>query len=82
MKTGATVRDCRIMYKAVAQSLLLYGSGSWVVTGEMLNVLGGFHHRAARHITGMMATCGADGEWEYPPVVSALEATELHPIRE
>ena len=59
MKTGATVRDCRIMYKAVAQSLLLYGSGSWVVMGGMLKVLEGFHHRSARWIMGMTATRGA-----------------------
>ena len=48
----------------------------------MLNVLEGFHHRAARHITGMIATHGADREWEYPLVVAALESAGLHPIME
>ena len=32
-KTGATVRDPGEMYKAVEQSVLLYGRKSWVVTG-------------------------------------------------
>ena len=52
-----------MMYKAVAQSVLLYGSEGWVVTGAMLKILEGFHHRAASQITGMTATRGADGEW-------------------
>ena len=51
------------MYKVVAQSVLLYGSESWVVTGEMLKVLTEFHHRATQQLTGMTAKCGAGGEW-------------------
>ena len=35
------------MYKVVAQSMLLYGSNIWVVTGEMIKVLTAFQHRAA-----------------------------------
>ena len=68
------------MYKVVAQLVLFYGSKSWVVTGEMLKVLAGFHHRAAQQITGMTAKLGAGGEWEYPPVVEAMEDTGIHPI--
>ena len=50
--------------------------------GAMLKVLEGFQYRAARPIMGMTATCGASGEWEYPPVVEALEAAGLQPIME
>ena len=46
-RTGATVQAWGVMYKAVAQSLLLYGRNIWVVTGDMLKVLTAFHHRAA-----------------------------------
>ena len=56
LKTVSKVQACGIMYKEVAQSVILYGSGSWVVTGEMLKVLEGFQHRAARWIIGMTAT--------------------------
>ena len=69
-----------IMFKAVSQSGILYGSDSWVVKGAMLKVLEGFHHREARRITGMMATRGAGREWEYLPLVEALEAAGIHPI--
>ena len=68
------------MYKAVAQSVILYGINIWVVTGEMLKVLEGFHYRAARRITGMTEKRGAGREWEYPSVVEAMKNTGLHPI--
>ena len=38
-KTGATVHARGMMYKAVAQSMLLYRSEIWVVMGKMLKVL-------------------------------------------
>ena len=79
---GAMLQDCWMMCKVVDQSVLLYVSKSWVVTGVTLNVLEGFHHRVARHITGMMETHGAGGEWEYPLVVAAMEAKLIHPIIE
>ena len=70
------------MDKAVAQLVLLYGSESLVVTGDILKALEGFHHWADRGITGMTATHGAGGEWKYPLVVAELEAAGLHPIME
>ena len=79
-RTGATVRARGAMYKAVAQPVLLYGSESWVVTGEMLKVLTAFHHRVAQRITGMTAKRGAGGKWEYSSVEEAMEAAGLHPI--
>ena len=36
------------MYKAVAHLVLLYVINRWVVTGDILKVLEGFHHRAAQ----------------------------------
>ena len=50
--------------------------------GNMLKVLEGFHHWADRQITGMKATRGVNGEWEYPPVAAALEAAGIHPKTE
>ena len=42
-----TVRAQRVIYKAEAQSNILYVSKIWVVTGDILKVLEGFHHQAA-----------------------------------
>ena len=55
MKTTETVRARGLMYKSVAQSVMMYSSDSWVVMGAMLKVLEGFQHWASRQITGMIA---------------------------
>ena len=63
-RTGATVQARGEMYKSLEQSVILYVTESWVATGKVLKVLEGFHHRAARRITGMTEKRGAGGEWE------------------
>ena len=68
------------MYKAVAQSVMLYGNKSWVVNGETLKVLMAFHHQSARRITEMMEKRGAGVEWEYPSVEEAVDSVGIHPI--
>ena len=80
MKKGATLRPHVMMYKEETQSVLMYVSDSWLATKAMLKVLEGFHHRAARQITGMIEKRVADGDWEYPPVVAALESAVSNPI--
>ena len=79
---GAMVWAGGMLYKEVAQKLILYGIKGWVVTGAMLKVLEDFHHRASRKIVGMTDRRREDGEWEYPPVDDALEAIGLWPIKE
>ena len=53
-KTEATVRVQEIMYKAVVQTLVLYGRDISVVTEAMLKVLEGLHHWLACMIAGML----------------------------
>ena len=81
-KKGAMVWACGMVYKVMTQLVLLYFSESWLVTGVIPKVLWGFHNPEARHITGMLATCGAGREWEYPTVVVSLKAAILHSIME
>ena len=42
-----------MMYKVVVQTVLLYGSDSWVVTAVMLEFLEEFHPRVAHQIAGI-----------------------------
>ena len=60
-RTGAMVQAQGEIYREVEQSVILYGNESWVLTGEMIKVLEGFHHQASRRITGMTAKRGAGG---------------------
>ena len=50
--TGAIVKEWGMLYKSVVQTVMIYGSKIWAVTGEMLKVLDGLHHQAARRIAG------------------------------
>ena len=47
-RTRGTVWTKGEIYKAVGQSVLLFGSKCWVVNGDMLKVLMEFNHWAAR----------------------------------
>ena len=47
-KTGAPIKARTMIYKAVVQLVLLYGSERWVVMGAIMTVLEGFHHMIAR----------------------------------
>ena len=62
--------------------MLLYVRKVWVVTGAVLKILEGFHHKVDKRILGMMEKLVADRTWDYPPVVTALEAAGLYPIQE
>ena len=62
-KTGAMVQARGMIYKAVEQSVMLYGGDIWVVMGLMLKVLEGFHHRDTREITVITEKGVADREW-------------------
>ena len=63
-KTGVPIKARAMMYKEVAQEVILYGSERWLVMYEMMTVLEGFHHNNTRRIVGMTARRGDGGEWE------------------
>ena len=44
LKTGETLWSQEMMYNAVAQSVILYGSDIWVMIGEIRKALEGFHN--------------------------------------
>ena len=70
-----------MMYKAVVQTVLIYGSEIWVVIDAMLKVLEGFHHQVTWRIAGMEARQVGEGGWEWLLVVEALEAVVLRQIK-
>ena len=82
-KEKAKPRIMAIFYKAVVQSVLLYGSESWVLTKKMLQVLRSFHHRCARYITHRHIRQDTEtGEWSYPNTETTLEEAGLWTIEE
>ena len=61
--------------------VLLYGSESWLVMGEMLKAIEGFNNRSAISITGMTAQHMTGGDWEWTPVAEALKAAGILKIK-
>jgi hypothetical protein len=51
-RASASPRISALFYKATVQTVLLYGSETWVITDEILQLLTSFHHSIARRLTG------------------------------
>jgi hypothetical protein len=67
--------------KAIIQSILLYGSESWVLSKFMLEKLYSFHNMCARYITGRDIKL-ANEQWEYPCSATTLKQSNLLNIKE
>jgi hypothetical protein len=81
-RTGANTRVMARIYRAVVQSILLYGSESWVLPEDQYDILERFHKRCLRHITNKHICKGTDGEWSYPNSTELLKECNLKTIRE
>ena len=79
---GANPRAMASFYKAIVQSVLLYGSESWVITLSMEKQLQSFHRRCARYITGQHIRQNDDGTWTYPSSENVLGMAGLCTIQE
>ena len=62
-KEGAAVWEMPMLYKAVFQTVLLYGNEIWVATGVMLMVIESFYHLVVRKIAGDTSRSAGDVVW-------------------
>ena len=68
-------------YKAIVQSVLLYGSKTWVLSTASLARLEGFHlHTAYRMAKKHVPRRGPHQQWVYPPPDKVLEECGMHTI--
>jgi hypothetical protein len=51
VREGATAKMMGKIYLAIVQSVVLYGSETWVLSERMRRMLEGFHNRCARQMT-------------------------------
>jgi hypothetical protein len=63
-------------YKLIVQSVLLYGSESWVLKKYMVGKLNSFHHMCARFITGRHIQ-QIDEEWIYSNTQETIKQANL-----
>jgi hypothetical protein len=79
----AKPRIMATFYKAIIQSVLLYGAESWVLTKCMLQPLRSFHQRCAHHITGRNIRLDpTTNEWIYPDSETTLREAGFWTIEE
>jgi hypothetical protein len=80
-KENAPPRVSAKFYKAIVQSVLLYGSKTWVLSTAALARLKGFHLRAAyRMAMEHVPWRGPQQQWVYPPSDKVLEECGMHTI--
>ena len=51
-REGEDAQTSGLFYVAILKATLLFGSETWEVTPRMVQTVGFFHHRVARHFTG------------------------------
>jgi hypothetical protein len=68
-------------YKAVVQTVLLYGSETWNLTKTALAQLEGFHIKAAYRMAAKhKPRKGPNHIWVYPATEDVLKECGMHPI--
>jgi hypothetical protein len=81
-REGANPMSMGIFYKVIVQTVLLYGSESWVISSAQMKQLRSFHHRCARYIARRHIKQKEDGTWFHPPSHEVLEECGLLPIED
>jgi len=80
-RENAPPRVSAKFYKAIVQSVLLYGSETWVLSPAALARLEGFHIRAAyRMAKEHVPRWGPLQQWVYPSSEAVLEECGMHTI--
>ena len=64
----------------MVQAVLIFGSGTWVLTPRFEKSLEGFHHRMVRRMAGMGPKLQQYGTWVYTPIGAVLATVGLEEI--
>ena len=73
IREGARPRVYGFFFKAVVQSVLLFGAETWVFTPHTVRVLGVFQDQVACQMTGWLPRRSSDGIWEHTLEAAARE---------
>ena len=77
---GCSPHVMAYFYKTIIQSVLLFGSESWVLSQRLRKRLDSFHLRCARQIAHRPIRQLPTGEWEHPNSLEVLEICKMSPI--
>ncbi len=77
---NATLKTCRMFYKATVQAVLLYGIETWSLSPSSMKCLERFQICAAWQMSGKQPGQNGDGSWIYPRSEDMLKAVGLKSI--
>ena len=72
-REGAAPRVSGLFYKAVVQSIMLFGAETWVVTPRMGKALGGVQNQVTIRLTGRLPQRIPEGRWRYTSAAASRE---------
>ena len=76
-RKGADPKVSRAFYITVTQTVLLFGSETWILTPRMEKALDSFHSRFAKNITRIQPRQRKYGSWIYLPKAGLMKETEM-----
>jgi len=77
---GCSPHVMAYFYKTIVQSILLYGSETWVLSQRLRRRLDSFHLRCARLMAHRHIRQLPTGEWEHPDSMEVLELCKMSPL--
>ena len=82
VRDAADPKTMATFYRTVVLYVLLYGSESWVLTGDLMRQLRSFHRRCCRGLTGEFIRQDEEGEWICPKSEEVLKKAGVLTIEE
>jgi hypothetical protein len=82
VRDAADPKTMATFYRTVVLYVLLYGSESWVLTGDLMRQLRSFHRRCCRGLTGEFIRQDEEGEWICPKSEEGLKKAGVLTIEE
>ena len=80
-KENALPKVMARFYLTIVQSVLLYGSDSWVISDTLWRLLNMFRLICTRHMKERHIRKINDESWEHPPSLEALESCGLFDLK-
>lgn len=77
---GCSPHVMAYFYKTIIQSILLFGSETWVLSRRLRKRLDSFHLRCARQIAHRPIRQLPSGDWEHPNSTEVLEVCKMSPL--
>ena len=79
-REGVDAHNSVHIYLVVVQSVIIFGSETWVMTPRIVRLLGGFRHRVARRLTVRQPWQGRVGLWSYLPLEDTMAGALLQEV--